>query len=78
LRHEEKGAKSQKSFDMKGYTFFISSLYEKNKEKESECIPVENKKGSMDIDPENKITFLVKDPTPIDYLDKMDDPDRDF
>ena len=78
LRHEEKGANSEKAFDMKGYTFFISSLYERNKDKESECLPVENKKGSNGIDPENKITFQVKDPIPVDYLDKMSDQDRDL
>ena len=74
-RHEEK---RQKSFDMKGYSFFISSAYERNKEKESECLPVENKKGSNDIDPGNKFTFQVKDPIPVDYLDKMSDNDRDL
>jgi hypothetical protein len=79
LRHVEKGPKSQKSFDMKGYTFFIDSLYERNKDKESECLPVEPKKrGPDDLDLENKITFQVKDPIPVDYLDKMSDQERDL
>ena len=33
----------------------------------------EKKKGSDDIDLENKITFQVKDPIPVDYLDRMSD-----
>ena len=79
-RHEdkndqEKGKKKQKSFDMKGYTFFIDSAYERNKEKESECLPIANTKG---IDPENKITFQVKDPIPVDYQDMMSDQERDL
>ena len=55
---------------MKSYKFFIPNFYSKNKDKESECI--HNK------EPLNKITFQVKDPQPIDYLDKMGDKDRDL
>ena len=40
---------------MKGYTFFISNSYQRNKDKESECKPVDNQKG--DIDKDNRITF---------------------
>jgi hypothetical protein len=55
---------------MKGYKFFIPKSFQKNKDKESECLSTENK--------DNKITFQVKDPIPIDYLDKMGDKDRDL
>lgn len=66
----------QRTFEIKGYTFFISNFYQRNKDKESECIPVANINNSVDKD--NKITFQVKDPVPIDYLDKMRDKERDL
>ena len=55
---------------MKGYRFFIPQFYEKSDTKESEYLKIGEKKQIC--------TFQVKDPTPIDYLDKMNDKDRDL
>lgn len=54
---------------MKGYRFFVPKKYEGG-EKDAEV---------RDRDfPENIITFQVKDPVPVDYLDKMPDKDKDL
>lgn len=54
---------------MKAYCFLVPKKYE-DTEKDSEV---------RDKDfPENIITFQVKDPVPIDYLDKMPDKDKDL
>lgn len=55
---------------MRGYRFFIPNSYSRNKDKESECYNIK--------EPENIITFQVKDAKPIDYLDKMSDKERDL
>lgn len=53
---------------MKGYRFFVPNTYEQHKSSE-----VKDKEN-----PENVITFQVKDPVPIDFLDKMPDKDKDL
>mmetsp|Transcript_24004 Transcript_24004/g.36882 ORF Transcript_24004/g.36882 Transcript_24004/m.36882 type:complete len:350 (+) Transcript_24004:398-1447(+) len=60
----------QKPLEMKGYRFFIPHTYTRNKDKESECYNLKDR--------ENIITFQVKDPVPIDFLDKMSDKERDL
>lgn len=61
---------------MNGYTFYVSNKYEKHPDKMNECIPSKkipkNFTGNKQFK-DNKITFQVKDPIPIDYIDKMDD-----
>ena len=64
-------------FEMNGYTFYVSNKYEKHPEKRNECIPNKKVTGNKNFG-DNKITFQVKDPIPIDYIDKMDDKDREL
>ena len=56
--------------EMKAYRFFVPRNYEPDPKKESEVKDRDFEK--------NIITFQVKDPVPIDYLDKMPDKDKDM
>ena len=51
------------AIDMRGYKFFLPNNYMRNPDKESEF---EDKQHGK-----NKITFQVKEQTPIDFQDKM-------
>lgn len=62
---------------MNGYTFYVSNKYEKHQDKRNECIPAKKVTGNKSFY-DNKITFQVKDPIPIDYIDKMDDKEREM
>ena len=56
--------------ELKAYRFFVPKQYQQDPEKESEVRDKDNEK--------NIITFQVKDPVPIDHLDKMPDKDKDL
>ena len=59
------------SKDIRGYKFFIPAHYEKDPDgKHTEV----QEKGNK----ENFITITVKDPIPIDHLDKMPDKKKDL
>ena len=58
------------AIDMKGYMLFLPNSFQRNAAKESEF---EDKQHGK-----NKITFLVREQTPIDFLDKMQDKEKDL
>lgn len=57
-------------FTLKGYRFFVSIKYKEDHNKESEV--------RDESDPSKIITFQVKEPSSIDFLDKMADKDREL
>jgi len=62
--------KDTKVIEMKSYSFFMPGTYQRNKDKQTEFQDKFNK--------DNIITIGVKDPQPIDFLDKMSDKERDL
>ena len=61
---------TSKVIEMKSYYFILPNKYNRNPEKQTEF----NDKNN----PHNIITLGVKEPMPIDFLDKMGDKDRDL
>ena len=62
---------------MNGYTFFVSKLFTENKDKETECIH-RTKHSETRPNYNDKIMFQVKNPYPMDFLDKMPNRDKDL
>ena len=61
---------SLRAKEIKGYRFYVPNIYEQNKEREGEMFSRANEN--------NIITFQIKDPVPIDFLDKMTEKDTDL